>query len=153
MNGSPLLFAALFAAGCQSTLATSRPPPLALPSPATVFVHEATNVASAPEPVHPAEAAPVAPGWAVLYARYFGPESDGSCGRSRACHADVMTDADSAYIWLTQRGYVAGAQSPLVSAANSCLRWFGGNMPPRGTPNDDAVRDLRAWVAAGAARN
>jgi hypothetical protein len=61
-----------------------------------------------------------------------------------------MADSDSAYAWLAQRGYIAGMRSPLISPTNSCLRWFGGNMPPRGTPNESAVRDLQAWVAAGA---
>jgi hypothetical protein len=61
-----------------------------------------------------------------------------------------MPDAKGAYTWLAQRGYIAGSGSALVSRTNSCLRWFGGNMPPRGQPNDDAVRDLTAWVSAGA---
>lgn len=98
--------------------------------------------------------APVAqllgPSWGSIYSRYFAPATEGDCGRSRACHAETTVDAASAYTWLAQRGYIAGAQSPLVSPMNSCLRWFGGNMPPRGTANDEAVRDLAAWVAAGA---
>jgi hypothetical protein len=64
-----------------------------------------------------------------------------------------MSDAPSAYEWLAQRGYIAGPQSALVSRSNSCLRWFGGNMPPRGTANDTAARDLEAWATAGASNN
>jgi hypothetical protein len=64
-----------------------------------------------------------------------------------------MTDAPSAYGWLVQRGYIDGARSVLVSKTNSCLRWFGGNMPPRGEANGGAARDLEAWVAAGAPEN
>jgi hypothetical protein len=63
-----------------------------------------------------------------------------------------MADAGSTYSWLVQRGYIAGAQSPLVKK-NSCLRWFGGNMPPRGEPNEAAARKLEAWVARGAQQN
>jgi len=109
-----------------------------------------------PEPSTPALVPPApvveseAPTWTEIYARYFGPGSEGSCGRSRACHAAVMGDASSAHTWLEQRGYIAGTRSPIASEVNSCLRWFGGNMPPKGKPNPDAVRDFRAWVAAGA---
>jgi hypothetical protein len=63
-----------------------------------------------------------------------------------------MTDADSAYRWLTDRGYIHGEQSALVGG-NSCLRWFGGNMPPKGVPGQSATRDLTAWAAAGARNN
>jgi hypothetical protein len=92
----------------------------------------------------------VEPTWAEIYARYFAPETPGGCARSHACHAESMGDAAAAYEWLSQRGYIAGTQSPLVSTQNSCLRWFGGNMPPRGQPNATAARELTAWVAAGA---
>ena len=40
--------------------------------------------------------------------------------------------------------------SALVSPSNSCLRWFDGNMPPRGAVNEDARRAVSAWVSAGA---
>jgi len=90
------------------------------------------------------------PTWDAIYGRYFGPHSEGGCGRTGGCHANEMSDSTSAYSWLADRGYIAGTTSALVSRTNSCLRWFGGNMPPRGAPNEDAVRDLTAWVAAGA---
>jgi len=112
------------------------------------------------EAPHPPEAAasttateppaPAPPRWEVIYSRYFGPGTPGGCGQSRKCHVEAMADAASAYTWLRERGYIAGTRSPLVSPINSCLRWFGGNMPPRGTTNDEAIRDLEAWVAAGA---
>jgi hypothetical protein len=105
----------------------------------------------APSPVRVEIAAP-APTWAAIYARYLGPGTTGACGRARACHASTMSDAATTYSWLAQRGYIAGAQSALIGS-NSCLRWFGGNMPPRGSSDVDAVRDLEAWVAAGAANN
>jgi len=90
------------------------------------------------------------PTWGLIYARYFAPETEGGCGRAGACHRSQTADAASTYEWLSERGYIAGTQSPLVSPTNSCLRWFGGNMPPRGQPNASAARDLNAWVAAGA---
>jgi hypothetical protein len=81
----------------------------------------------------------------------FGPGSPGSCGRASRCHAEEMRDASSAYDWLARRGYIDGTWSPLVNPSNSCLRWFGGNMPPQqAPPAEDATRDLQAWVAAGA---
>ena len=98
------------------------------------------------------EAAPTdaTPTWSGIFARYLAVGTEGGCGRSGACHAPEMAQASSAYDWLEQRGYIAGTKSPIASASNSCLRWFGGNMPPRGKPNEKAARDLIAWVAAGA---
>jgi hypothetical protein len=111
----------------------------------------ATAASVAPEqPGWTTETAIDRPTWTALYARYFGPSSPGDCGRSSACHADVVTDATSAYAWLLGRGYISGTQSPLVSATNSCLRWFGGNMPPGGSANEAAARELSDWVAGGA---
>jgi hypothetical protein len=102
-----------------------------------------------------ASAAPVEPApptWSQVYGRYLAVDSAASCARSVACHASQMGDASSAYEWLRQRGYIDGTQSSLVRS-NSCLRWFGGNMPPRGADDPRAVVDLRAWVAAGAVQD
>jgi hypothetical protein len=104
-----------------------------------------------PAPVRSEAAAP-APTWNAIYARYLGPGTVGACARAHACHASAMSDAASTYSWLAQRGYIAGSHSALVGS-NSCLRGFGGNMPPRGAFDADAMRDLEAWVAAGAADN
>ncbi len=152
-------FAGIALAGCAGAAIGRAGPSLARQPPPTAS-HVPAPLADAPAPAAPAlelafETAvprPPAPTWAEIYGRYFGPGTTGSCGRSRACHAEVMSDADSAYQWLAQRGYIAGARSPLVGS-NSCLRWFGGNMPPRGTPDDEAARELGAWVAAGAQNN
>ena len=114
----------------------------------------APDAASAPPaPVETTSPQPEAPTWSAIYARYLAPGTEGGCARSRTCHAAAMSDASSTYSWLAQRGYIAGTQSSLVSKTNSCLHWFGGNMPPRGGANDEAARDLTAWVAAGAANN
>lgn len=107
---------------------------------------------AAPAPV--SSAAPqVAPTWSTIYDRYLAAKTDGGCGRSHACHADEMADAASTYSWLQQRGYISGSRSPLASTTNSCLGWFGGNMPPKGKANPQAAEEISAWVAAGARDN
>jgi hypothetical protein len=122
--------------------------------PASVPVAAETSPPSAGVPSSRATERPASvpdsPTWTLIYARYFGRGSAGACAQAGRCHAGTMADANSAYEWLKQRGYISGTQSALVSRTNSCLRWFGGNMPPRGFSNDDATRDLEAWVAAGA---
>lgn len=120
--------------------------PMSVEPPPTV------QVAEAPAPSVPSDV-PSAPTWTAIYTAYFGPGSPGACGRSSECHAAVMGAPPSAYKWLTERGYIDGTRSALVSRTNSCLKWFGGNMPPRGEPSDGATRDLSAWVAAGAPEN
>lgn len=125
-------WALLLLAGCA---------PAAVPSSPRVAVAAPTAAASAVTPTRT---------WRSIYATYLGPGSPGSCGRSGACHAADVRDAASAYEWLAHRGYIDGSRSALVSRSNSCLRWFGGNMPPRAEPAEGAVEDLRAWVAAGA---
>ena len=88
--------------------------------------------------------------WSQLFDRYLAVGTQGACGRAGGCHASEMRDATSAYAWLSQRGYISGTDSALVNPRNSCLRWFGGNMPPRGHDDADAAQALSAWVAAGA---
>ncbi|SRR5579883_281016 len=133
--------------GCG--VSAPRPPP-ATPATPPAAAPEGTTAAASTADTRPAPAADAPTTWTAIYARYFGPSTEGGCGRSRACHADVMTGPSAAYEWLARRGYISGTDSPLVSTVNSCLRWFGGNMPPGGRPNAEAARDLAAWVAAGA---
>jgi hypothetical protein len=131
---------------------------LAQPSARPEIVLDAAIVVTPSATVPAPSAAPApppmsdAPTWTAIYARYLGPSTEGGCGRARACHAQAMADAPSAYEWLAHRGYIAGPRSPLVMS-NSCLRWFGGNMPPKGNTNEQAARDLTAWANAGAANN
>ena len=118
---------------------------------------EAARADLAPPPTveptgHASPRAP-APTWAALYSAYFAPQAVGGCGRAAACHPDAMADADSAYEFLRMRGYLEGPHSALISPTNSCLRWFGGNMPPTGSPNPEAADAIAAWVAAGALHN
>lgn len=134
--------------GCAGAVASApaEPPPPSLAARTVAVAAVAESMPASP----PVQAPIPPPTWSAMFAAYFGPGSPGSCGRSGRCHADEMRDARSAYDWLTRRGYIDGTRSALVSPGNSCLRWFGGNMPPKATPADDATRDLQAWVAAGA---
>lgn len=164
------LLLAASAAGCATA---ARPTRLAAPEPAPVAdrgvvsaqaVAPVADVAAPPSSVETTPSAPQlaagvpaadalavdAPTWTALYRQYFAAGTEGGCGRARACHAAEMANADSAYTWLEQRGYIDGPRSPIASASNSCLHWFGGNMPPGAGENPRAVRDLMAWVAAGA---
>jgi hypothetical protein len=48
-------------------------------------------------------------------------------------------------------GYIdtgSGSSSMLADPNQSCLSWFGGNMP--GGSNAQAKTDITAWVMAGA---
>jgi hypothetical protein len=137
---SPLAGAGASRAGAQSPLVREGRPGT-----------ERSGVMSAAAPSTVQRPSPrPAPTWSTLYEQYFAASAEGGCGRGGRCHAADMSTAPSAYGWLVQRGYIDGDRSPLVSTDRSCLRWFGGNMPPRGAPNAAAVRDLTAWVAAGA---
>jgi hypothetical protein len=62
-----------------------------------------------------------------------------------------MGTSAKAYSYLSS--YINGTSSRLVSPSQSCLTWFGGNMPPGGGSDAQAVTDLDAWVAAGALNN
>jgi hypothetical protein len=65
-----------------------------------------------------------------------------------------MSSAKNAYSWLTSQGYINGTGSPLTDPQQSCLSWYGGNMPPRGpTSLSGAKADMDAWAAAGAQNN
>jgi hypothetical protein len=59
-----------------------------------------------------------------------------------------MGTSAKAYSYLSS--YINGTSSKLVVQGKSCLTWFGGDMPPGGGKDAQAVTDLDAWVAAGA---
>jgi hypothetical protein len=65
-----------------------------------------------------------------------------------------MGSAKSAYSYLSSQGYISGTHSALVQNGSSCLSWYGGgNMPPGGGNDAQAVTDMNAWAAAGALDN
>ena len=52
------------------------------------------------------------------------------------------------------KGYINGTSSALVNSNQSCLAWYGGNMPTSGSKSvPQAVTDMNAWAAAGAQNN
>jgi hypothetical protein len=140
-------------ASCGGSVVRAAPSMVAPPtepwtSPRRTASVEAAAGQAAPSPEPPTEA----PTWTQIFERHLAAGAPGGCARSQACHSSEMADEGSAYSWLHQRGYIDGARSALVRP-NSCLRWFGGNMPPRGADDPGAVPDLSAWVAAGAPDN
>jgi hypothetical protein len=87
--------------------------------------------------------------FAQIFSKYLASGTPGNCTE---CHAQ-MSNASTSYGWLVGQGYVQGASSLLVHPG-SCLSWYGGTMPPGGSPSDpQAVSDMNAWAAAGAPNN
>jgi hypothetical protein len=105
-----------------------------------------TAGADAAPPPPPEAADGGAPTWSQLYASYLW-----DCAGA-GCHVEMVT-ANGAYTWLKAQGYLAGQSSTLVDPSKSCLKWYGGNMPPCGGGGDRAVSDMNAWAAAGALNN
>jgi hypothetical protein len=64
-----------------------------------------------------------------------------------------MGSASGSYSWLKGRGYVGGSSPALTNPNSSCLSWYGGNMPPGGPNDQQAVTDMDAWAAAGGLDN
>ncbi len=89
-----------------------------------------------------------APTWTSIYNNYL----KSSVGRCNSCHSQCSS-ASNTYSWLQGKGYISGTSSALVDSNQSCLSWYGGNMPPSGGSNAAAVKDMNAWAAAGAANN
>jgi hypothetical protein len=84
-----------------------------------------------------------------LYTKYL---AGGTIGNCVPCHGGTGS-ASSMYSWLQGKGYVGGASPRLTSTIGSCLSWYGGNMPPGGPQNAQAVSDFNAWAAAGGMNN
>ena len=91
-----------------------------------------------------------APTWTDVFNNYLANNTQGRCA---SCHGQ-MSSKSNAYTWLKGKGYINGTGSAMVVAGRSDLSWFSGNMPPNGpTSWSQAVTDMKAWVAAGAANN
>lgn len=89
------------------------------------------------------------PTWTSIYNNYLAGSTEGRCS---ACHGQCSS-AKNTYSWLSGKGYISGTSSALVDSSQSCLSWYGGNMPPSGPSDAKAVSDMNAWAAAGAANN
>jgi hypothetical protein len=143
---------------------TSSPPPAvdsgATPAPVDAAAPPADDAAlpaqdsavppppdAAPPPPPPPP--PTAPTWTDLYGSYLAGGTEGNCSN---CHSQ-MGSASGAYSYLSSKGYIGSGTSSLDDPNNSCLTWFGGNMPPSGGSDMNAVNDFDAWVAAGAQDN
>jgi len=102
-----------------------------------------------------------APTWTMIYGSYFASGTPGHCGNS-GCHLSTLkgfkcgSDKTTCYNGLVTAGYVTTAtptKSPIADLNQSCLTWFGGNMPPGGGASAAAQKDITAWVADGAKNN
>ena len=91
-----------------------------------------------------------APTWTQIFNSYF---KSGTKGRCNSCHSQGSS-AGNLYSWLQGRGYISGKNSALVDPNQSCISWYGGNMPTSGPSSyPQAVTDMNAWAAAGALNN
>lgn len=88
--------------------------------------------------------------WTAIFNSYM---KSGTKGKCNSCHSQGSS-ASALYTWLKGRGYISGSSSALVSTSQSCLSWYGGNMPPSGPSSyGNAVSDMNSWAAAGAPNN
>ena len=92
-----------------------------------------------------------APTWTQVYDQYLAAGTTGNCG---GCHQAAMDTPHHAFVYLKNRGYIAGSIPGLVDPTQSPLSWLGGDMPPNGpTSYPQAEDDLNAWAMAGALDN
>jgi hypothetical protein len=89
---------------------------------------------------------PQAVTWTEIYTKYLAPTN------CTGCHAGTSSPK-SMYSWLQGRAQLGGSPPPLTNSRQSCLSWYGGNMPPFGGSNAQADTDMNAWAAAGAMDN
>jgi hypothetical protein len=98
--------------------------------------------------------------WTYLYTTYFASGTPGHCGNG-GCHASSQggfkcgSDKTTCYNGLVTAKLIGttNATQPLVNPKVTPLAWFnsGGAMPEDNpVANPAAVKDLQAWVAAGA---
>lgn len=104
---------------------------------------------SAAPPHDSAPPPPPAPTWTQIFTSYLASGTKGNCN---GCHS--MSSPSQAYSWLSGRGQVGGSSPALTDSNNSCLSWYGGNMPPGGPSSDStATQQMNAWAAAGGLDN
>lgn len=100
--------------------------------------------------------------WSTVYTTYF---AAGTIGKCQNCHAGPATatrpyfgtSADEMYTGLQNAALLnGGGAARLGDGATSPLIWCNPNgTMPRGalTPNDEACKAVRSWLAAGAQKN
>jgi len=87
-----------------------------------------------------------APTWTAIFNSYLAVGKVGNCGQ---CHGQLSSPKAS-YSWFQSQGYIGGSSPPLTDPSQSCLSWYGGNMPPGGQSDSRAVADMDSWAKAGA---
>ncbi len=88
--------------------------------------------------------------WTTVFNTYLAGSTKGRCS---SCHSQGSSKANL-YSWLKSKGYINGTKSALVDPNQSCLSWYGGNMPTNGPSSwSQAVSDMNSWAAAGAQNN
>lgn len=87
-----------------------------------------------------------APTWTQIFNDYLASGTEGNC---IGCHGG-MSSPSNGYSWLQSKGYLGGSSPALTDPSQSCLSWYGGNMPPNGPSDQKAVSDMNAWASAGA---
>jgi hypothetical protein len=88
--------------------------------------------------------------WTQVFNAYLASGTTGNCAH---CHSSCNTKS-GCYTWLQNKGYISGTTSGLVNPSQSCLSWYGGNMPPSGPKSwANATSDMNAWAQAGAKNN
>jgi hypothetical protein len=87
--------------------------------------------------------------WTQVYDAYL---ASGTAGNCTNCHNGTGSPKGM-FSFLQGKGQVGGASPPLTNPNTSCLSWYGGDMPPLGPQNAQAVAQMNAWAAAGALDN
>jgi len=88
--------------------------------------------------------------WTTVFNNYLAGSTKGRCS---SCHSQGSSKSNL-YSWLKSKGYINGTSSALVDSNQSCLSWYGGNMPTNGPSSwAQAVTDMNSWAAAGAQNN
>jgi hypothetical protein len=87
--------------------------------------------------------------WTQVYDAYL---ASGTAGNCTNCH-NGTSSPKGMYAFLQGKGQVGGSSPPLTNSNTSCLSWYGGDMPPLGPQNAQAVTQMNAWAAAGALDN
>jgi hypothetical protein len=104
---------------------------------------------SGTSPPPPPPPPPPSATWTSIHNKYLV----SSLGHCQDCHSSFSSPSSS-YSYLRGKGYITGTASPLVDPNQSCLTWYGGNMPKNATgPQPQAVADMNAWAADGALNN
>jgi len=96
--------------------------------------------------------------WMHIYYAYLDKGTIGNCAARSPCHQAGMPNPPKAYKWLQDQGYLGGSSPALTRKGDSCISWYGGDMPIGGVklPVSEtmaAVTEMNQWATMGAANN